>query len=109
MEEEEKKIMYQNIYQQFFMQSDNFLVQKWSRNKISGKSFSEQDRQEAYHHFYQKVKKDKVANRQTIRRWFGLGGSSIPSREFSLVLAKVNALPPSTAPPRITQSFPIFT
>lgn len=81
MEEEEKKIMYQNIYQQFFMQSDNFLVQKWSRNKISGKSFSEQDRQEAYHHFYQKVKKDKVANRQTIRRWFGLGGSSIPSRE----------------------------
>lgn len=81
MEEEERRVIYQKIYQQFFMQSDIFLVQRWSADEGLREPFSEEDRQEAYHNFYRRVKKDKIANRQTIRRWFGLDGCSIPGRE----------------------------
>lgn len=87
MEEEEKRIMYEKIYQQFFMQSDTFLIRKWSGKKDLDIPYLENDREKAYHNFYQKVREDRIANRQTIRRWFGLNGHSIPCREHIFRMA----------------------
>lgn len=80
MDEEEKKKVYQKIYDRFFMQFDAFLIQRWNEKVANKQLFSEKDRQDAYRRFYHKVKKDKIANRQTIRRWFGLDGCSVPGR-----------------------------
>lgn len=78
--EEEIRLKYQEIFRQFFMQSDTFLTHKWGSFKGSVEACPEEDRKEAYHNFYQRVKKAKICNRQTIRRWFGLDGCSIPGR-----------------------------
>lgn len=109
--EEEIKLKYQRIFQQFFLQSDTFLVCKWGAGKApmasqdtmvsydtkaSGDTkvspdtldaCSEEDRKEAYQNFYKRVKKAKICNRQTIRRWFGLDGCSIPGREHVFQIA----------------------
>ena len=79
MEEEKRKEMYQKIIQQFFMQFDRFLIHQWSGRECK-EPFSEEDRKEAYLNFYKRVKRDKIANRQTIRKWFGLDGFSLPGR-----------------------------
>lgn len=79
--EEEKKREYQHLFQQFFLQLDTFLTSKWLGAEGFAEPFSIEDRKRAYQHFYQQIKKDSIANRQTIRRWFGLDGCSIPSRD----------------------------
>lgn len=85
--EEERRKLYQEIFRQFFMQSDAFLIHKWSSHGSLPEPFSEEDRKEAYHNFYQRVKRDKICNRQTIRKWFGLDGYSIPGREHIFRIA----------------------
>ena len=37
-------------------------------------------RHTAYLNFYKQIKSFKVASRQTIQRWFGIGGFAVPSR-----------------------------
>ncbi len=46
-------------------------------------------RQKAYDTFYAKVKKARIANRQTIRKWFGMGGQIMPNRQqiFKIALS----------------------
>lgn len=85
--EEEIRLKYQKIFQQFFMQSDTFLVHKWGSFDGPMEKCSEEDRKEAYRNFYQRIKKAKICNRQTIRRWFGLDGCSIPGREHVFQIA----------------------
>ena len=87
MEENRKEKMYQEIVQQFFLQWDVFLIQRWGKKRNNQTSYEEEDRHDAYMNFYKSVKKHKIANRQTIRRWFGLGGQTIPNREQIIQLA----------------------
>ncbi|MBO5487715.1 MAG: hypothetical protein J5988_12465 [Eubacterium sp.] len=92
MEDERRKQIYQEIFQRFFMQLDIFLVRRWSGRKNVEEPFSDEVRQEAYLNFYKRVKKFKIANRQTIRRWFGLDGKAMPKREQIIHMAFVLGL-----------------
>ena len=87
MEEDRKQGMYQEIVRRFFLQLDVFLIHRWSSKKNIKPPYSNEVRQEAYMNFYKKVKKYKIANRQTIRRWFGLDGMTIPGREQIIQIA----------------------
>ncbi|MCI5730819.1 MAG: hypothetical protein MR304_04675 [Eubacterium sp.] len=87
MEDERRKLMYQEIFRRFFMQLDVFLIRRWSGIEKCEEPFSMEVRQKAYLNFYKRVKKHKIANRQTIRRWFGLDGRVIPKREQIIHMA----------------------
>lgn len=65
--------------------SDIYLIQKWidpntTSSSISSGNCSEKVRRDAYLHFYKQIKPFHIVSRQTIQRWFGIGGFSMPSR-----------------------------
>ncbi len=70
-----EKELKHNIY----VKSDTYLVNKWSGETYSIK-LSERMRKKAYQNFSKAIENSRVANKQTIRRWFGLSGFTIPKR-----------------------------
>lgn len=82
------KQLYRDITENFYHRFDDFITVRWSGQHIAG--IREEERKAAYRKFYQAVKHSDVANRQTIRRWFGLDEeTSLPSRKqiFKIALA----------------------
>ena len=83
MSDQYLKKLYLDITESYYQRFDDFLLKKWGEG-----SRRECDREKAYKLFYEKVKDDHIANRQTIRRWFGLGGThSVPSRKYIFKIA----------------------
>ena len=82
------KQLYRDITENFYHRFDDFITVRWSGQHIAG--IREEERKAAYRKFYQAVKHSDVANRKTIRRWFGLDEeTSLPSRKqiFKIALA----------------------
>ncbi len=82
------KQLYRDITENFYHRFDDFITVRWGGQDMDG--IHEEERKAAYRKFYQAVKNSDVANRQTIRRWFGLDKEqSIPSRKqiFKIALA----------------------
>lgn len=72
--------------------SDIYLIRKWAISNntpspILPGNCSEEVRRDAYLHFYKQIKPFKIVSRQTIQRWFGIGGFSMPSRRQFLQCA----------------------
>ncbi len=88
MEEELRMQIYEEIVRHIFMRSDVFLVCRWCEN-ANKDNMTEEYRKEAYHNFYKKVKAGKIANRQTIQKWFGIGGRALPRRSQLIDMAFV--------------------
>lgn len=82
MDEEYYKQLYRDITKKFYQQFDRFITFRWcGRTDADVEKLTDADRKAAYKNFYHRVKRAGIANRQTIRRWFGLEGEcSIPSR-----------------------------
>ena len=100
------------LHNQHYQRTDLFLIRKWSPAHVTGSKqhtitdpdnvsersgqnpadtaatdISDELRQEAYLNFYRQVKPFKLASRQTIQRWFGIGGYAVPHRRQILELA----------------------
>ena len=87
------KIMHQ-LQNTVGQRSDLYLIRKWylpdqqssteSDSKTapddSAQNISADMRQTAYLNFYKRIKPFKIASRQTIQHWFGIGGFAMPSR-----------------------------
>lgn len=86
MDEQYQAYLLAQIREYFYRKFDSFMIGKWSE-KPFGDSIPISQREEAYNRFYQKVKNSHVANRQTIRKWFGLGELSVPSRKVIFRIA----------------------
>lgn len=65
----------------FYYTFEHFLIERWGEPD-DGDSL-EKRRQKAYQRFVRAVG-NKVASKKTIRKWFSLDGSSLPSREHIL-------------------------
>lgn len=65
-----------------FMSFDRFLIGKMMPELVLEKVIPEEIRIEAYHVCMKQMDDVKVASVQTIQRWFGLHGISIPNREM---------------------------
>ena len=72
MDEQYQAYLLAQIQEYFYKKFDSFMIEKWSEAPLED-PIPVSQREEAYARFYQKVKRAHVANRQTIRRWFGLG------------------------------------
>lgn len=72
MDEQYQAYLLAQIREYFYKKFDSFMIEKWSGSPLED-PIPVSQREEAYARFYQKVKRAHVANRQTIRRWFGLG------------------------------------
>ena len=72
MDEQYQAYLLAQIQEYFYKKFDSFMIEKWSGSPLED-PIPVSQREEAYARFYQKVKRAHVANRQTIRRWFGLG------------------------------------
>lgn len=76
----------EKIERNMFRQFDNFIVEKMlSKNKNNfrkkAKNYTEEERREAYHIFRKRTERYDFASVNTLHRWFGIDGHSIPSRE----------------------------
>ena len=88
MNEEEKKRVFYELMNTYFMQCDRFLIMKWSGQSCSpDEEITQEQRKEAYLRFYKRTGKLKVASRPTIQKWFGIRGHAFPKREQILRLA----------------------
>ena len=64
----------------YYEQFESFITRKWCDYKLP-QIIRDTDRKYAYKRFYHIVKNENVANRQTIRKWFGLSDNkSTPNR-----------------------------
>lgn len=84
--------LYAKLTQRFYHKFDDFITRKWwdCRGK---ETIEDEDRENAYKKFYRQIKSAQIASRQTVRKWFGLGGTcSIPSRENIFKVALVTEL-----------------
>ena len=72
MDEQYQAYLLAQIREYFYKKFDSFMIEKWRGSPLED-PIPVSQREEAYARFYQKVKRAHVANRQTIRRWFGLG------------------------------------
>lgn len=72
MDEQYQAYLLAQIREYFYKKFDSFMIEKWSGSPLED-PIPVSQREEAYARFYQEVKRAHVANRQTIRRWFGLG------------------------------------
>lgn len=87
------KQLYRDITENFYYRFDEFVTTRWSGRQCE--KVTEEDRNKAYKKFYHMVKHSDVANRQTIRRWFGLDPErSIPSRKQIFKIAFAVGLTP---------------
>ena len=81
MEEEEKRRIFHEMMQKCFMKCDRFMIEKWkTTEKPLSQVIEDEVRQNAYHNFYDKVSKAKIASRPTIQKWFGIHGQSMPKK-----------------------------
>lgn len=94
------KIMHQ-LQNTAGQRSDLYLIRKWylpdqQSSTESGSKTTPDDpaqnisadmRQTAYLNFYKRIKPFKIASRQTIQHWFGIGGFAMPSRRQLLSCA----------------------
>ncbi len=78
-----------------FFEFDGFLVEKITKvNLLKCPEEAEKIRVEAYRKFVKEIGENQVAALQTIQKWFGIHGKSIPTREqifeigFALQLSK---------------------
>lgn len=79
--------LYSKLTQQFYRKFDDYITRKWCDCRPN-EEITDDDRSHAYKNLYQEIKSAQIANRQTVRKWFGIGGScSIPSRENVLKIA----------------------
>lgn len=84
--------LYAKLTQQFYQKFDDFITRKWC-DCGEKETVEESDRRVAYKTLYDKIKNAHIASRQTVRRWFGIGGEcSIPSRESILKVALATEL-----------------
>ena len=72
MEEEEKRRIFHEMMQKCFMKCDRFMIEKWkTTEKPLSQVIEDEVRQNAYHNFYDKVSKAKIASRPTIQMvWY---------------------------------------
>ena len=84
-----------------YERSDLYLIRKWylpdrqtpakpdreAEREPLFQNISDDIRQTAYLNFYKRIKPFKVVSRQTIQRWFGIGGFAVPSRRQLLTCA----------------------
>ena len=81
------KQLYRDITSNYYQEFTSFMTKHWYP-EISGDSeITQEERQGAYQNFYKTIKDARIANRQTIRRWFGLSEQSIPSRTYIFRIA----------------------
>ena len=79
--------LYFKLTQHFYHKFEDFITRKWCNCRLN-EEISDDDRSHAYKNLYQEIKSAQIANRQTVRKWFGIGGRcSIPSRENVLKIA----------------------
>ena len=87
------KQLYRDITSNYYQEFTSFMTKHWYP-EISGDSeITQEERQGAYQNFYKTIKDARIANRQTIRRWFGLSEQSIPSRTYIFRIALAAGLP----------------
>ena len=80
MEELYQQQLLKRIMAYYYEQFESFITRKWCDYKLP-KIICDTDREYAYKRFYRIVKNNNVANRQTIKRWFGLSDNkSTPNR-----------------------------
>lgn len=89
MEEEIKKKIFRELIEAYFMECDRFFVRKWSTEDVIPDAIPDRVRKEAYRCFYKKAGKSNIASRQTIQKWFGIKGRTLPKREQILHLALI--------------------
>ena len=68
---------------------DHFLIREWCdcREETAAGECTETARKQAYQTFRQAIKGDRPADLHTMRRWFGLEGTSKPNREMLFHIA----------------------
>lgn len=80
MEELYQQQLLKRIMAYYYEQFESFITRKWCDYKLP-QIIRDTDRKYAYKRFYRIVKNENVANRQTIRKWFGLSDNkSTPNR-----------------------------
>ena len=73
-----------------FFSFDIFLINKMGMHSSEIKrseEITEEIRQNAYHEFMRRIGVNRVAAMQTIQKWFGIHGNSMPDRETMIKLA----------------------
>ncbi len=85
------KQLYRDITSNYYQRFDRFITARWCRKPEE--ELEPEDRPTAYKCFYRQIKGSGIANRQTVRRWFGLDGEqSIPSRSNIFRIALVTEM-----------------
>ena len=96
--------MIRQIRKAAYQRPDNYLIRKWYRygqtssispsgcdsetpNLNLSENTPDKIRHTAYLNFYKQIKSYKIASRQTIQRWFGIGGFAVLSRRQLLTCA----------------------
>lgn len=91
MEQEYYEQLYFRLLRKYYQQFDRFITVRWGDCEDPAQ-IGPEDRDRAYKVLYAKIKNAHVANRQTIRRWFGLGGRTLPTRTQIIKLALATGL-----------------
>lgn len=86
MDQEYYEQLYYRLLQKYYQQFDRFITIRWCDCE-DPTNIRPEDRDCAYKTLYAKIRNARIANRQTIRRWFGLGGRTLPSRIHIIKLA----------------------
>jgi len=80
MEELYQQQLLKSIMAYYYEKFESLITRKWCDYELP-KIIRNTDREYAYRRFYRAVKNENVANRQTIKRWFGLSeNKSTPNR-----------------------------
>lgn len=81
------KQLYRDITSNYYQEFTSFMTKHWYPEILGDSEITQEERQGAYQNFYKTIKDARIANRQTIRRWFGLSEQSIPSRTYIFRIA----------------------
>lgn len=68
------------IQEHCFLEFDSFIIKKMGMTDVQ--NISEDNRREAYDTFCQRIGEPLPASIPTIKKWFGIGGKTAPSREI---------------------------
>lgn len=96
MEQEYYEQLYLRLLYKYYQQFDQFITVRWCDCADPGQIGAE-ERERAYKTLFAKIKNAHIANRQTVRRWFGMGGRTLPSRTHIIKLALATEMSVSEA------------
>ncbi len=78
--------MLQKYSKKFFVKFDTYFMENYFKVK-NANALDEQTKINLFEKFYSQIKSQKIASKPTIKKWFGLNGEGLPSRNQLIKLA----------------------